>query len=116
MIKRFAMFLFFALAVPSVWADGSATAGRVIDVPISEWSSASVSAIYAGEVADLVIVDAGYDRNFCTGARCRVERNGEPVAEIVIAESAEEQSVALIINLANNQTIQTGDTVKLKTL
>jgi len=116
MIERFAMFLFFALAIPSAWADGSVAAGRVIDVPISEWSAASVSEVYAGEVADLVIVDAGYDRNFCTGARCRVERNGKPVAEIVIAESAGEQSVALIINLVNNQTIQTGDTVKLKTL
>lgn len=116
MIKRLSTLLLLALAFPSFLTDVCAGAVEAVDVPISEWSSASVAEVYVGKTADIVLIDAGYDRNFCTGARCRVEREGVFVAEIVIAEAIAKRSAALITNLANNQTILTGDTVKLKTI
>lgn len=86
------------------------------DVSISESNGAAVSSVFAGTSADVILVDAGYDKDFCTGARCRVERGLDLVAEIIIVAADREQSVALITFLENNQTIQTGDTVKLKTI
>lgn len=88
----------------------------VAEVSISSTNRASVAAVLAGNTADFVIVDAGYDRDFCTGAHCRVERGDVAVAEVVIAEANNDRSVALITYLENNQTIKTGDTVKLKTI
>lgn len=85
-------------------------------ISVSQSNIASVTAVSAGKFVDAVLIDAGYDRNFCTGARCSVERAGVPVAEIIIAEALWDRAAALITNLENNQTIQTGDTVKLKTI
>lgn len=117
MFVRFASFLLVAFAIPSISAGAAdARANEAAVVVVSEWNAASVSAIYAGDVADVVVVNAGYDRNFCTGARCRVERAGVPVAEIVIAAADETHSAALITDIANQQMIKTGDTVKLNTI
>lgn len=85
-------------------------------VSVSQSNVAAVSAVCEGKRVDAVLIDAGYDRDFCTGARCGVERAGVPVAEIIIAEARRDRAAALITNLENNQTIQTGDTVKLKTI
>ncbi len=86
------------------------------DVAISQSNVAFVAKVASGEVADAVVVNAGYDRDFCTGARCSVERESVPVAEIIIVAATRSRAVALITSLENNQTIQTGDTVKLKTI
>lgn len=119
MINRFAFA--FALAFPLLpISAGTAVAQSAPEaagtISFTESNAASVTAIYAGNAADVIILGAGYEQNFCTGAFCRVERAGVPVAEIIIAEASRERAAALIIQLENNQTIQTGDTVKLKTI
>lgn len=117
MIARFAAALFSAFALLP-FAAGAANAGAGVPaaVPIFESNAAAVAAIRAGNIADLVVVDAGYDRDFCTGARCSVERAGVPVAEVIIAAASRTRAVALITQFETHQTIQTGDTVKLKTI
>ncbi len=115
MIARFAVSL-LALSAISPLSAGTADGQGVSEISISESNRATVAALFAGRDADLVLVDAGFDAGFCTGARCSVERAGVPVAEIVVAEASRERAVALITQIANNQTIQTGDTVKLKTI
>lgn len=117
MIARFTSALFAALVFLPVSA--GTVCGQdagVSEVLISSSNKASVAAVFAGNTADFVVIDAGYDCDFCTGARCRVDREDVPVAEIIIAEANNQRSVALITYLENNQTIKTGDTVKLKTI
>lgn len=118
MIRRFTVvfsrvFLFLSLAAGTVFAQDAATPARI---SVSESNCSTVSAVVYGNVADLILVGAGYDDDFCAGARCRIERHGVPVAEIVLASADRNRSVGLIIDLKNNQTILTGDTVRLKTI
>lgn len=117
MIARFAVSLFVLSAISPLSA--GTTDGQSVPAPeisVFESNRATVAALFAGRDADLVLVDAGFDTGFCTGARCSVERAGVPVAEVVVAEASRERAVALITQIENNQTIQTGDTVKLKTI
>lgn len=117
MIKGFTATVLSALVFSTVLSGstGGVDTNR-FEVLVSESNEAAVSSVFAGTSADVILVDAGYDKDFCTGARCRVERGSLFVAEIIIATAERSQSVALITFLENNQTIQTGDTVKLKTI
>ncbi len=117
MIKGFTATVLSALAFSAVLSgSASGLTAESFDVSVSESNEATVSSVFAGTSADVILVDAGYDNDFCTGARCRVERGPLLVAEIIIAAAERGRSVALITFLENNQTIQTGDTVKLKTI
>lgn len=89
---------------------------KVLSYEVSSEGIASVQKVAAGTSADLVLLDSGMEDNFCAGALCVVERKGDPVAELVIAEADAEQAVALITQLNTKQTILAGDTVKLKTI
>ncbi|MBR6798421.1 MAG: hypothetical protein IKM45_07050 [Opitutales bacterium] len=117
MIKGFTATVLSAFAFPA-FCLGSASGlnAESINVSISETNEASVVSVFAGRSVDVVLVDAGYDSDFCTGARCRVNRGAESVAEVIIVSAEQNRAVALITSLENNQTIQTGDTVKLKTI
>lgn len=46
--------------------------------------------------ADLVVLDAGWQEGLATGMRCTVERDGEPVAEILLAGARLQLSVGLL--------------------
>lgn len=89
---------------------------KVLSYEISSEGLASVQRVVAGTSADLVLLNSGMEKNFCTGALCVVERDGESVAELIIAEANAENSVALITQLNTKQTILAGDSVKLKTI
>lgn len=89
---------------------------KVLSYEVSSQGTASVKTVVAGTSADLVLLDSGMENNFCTGAICVVERQDVPVAELIIAESLADRSVALITQLNTNQTILNGDSVKLKTI
>lgn len=117
MIKGFTATVLSALAFPMICSGTvSGLSAASLKVSVSETNEASVFSVYAGRSVDVVLLNAGYDGDFCTGARCRVERKTQPVAEIVIVSAEQNRAVALITFLENNQTIQTGDTVKLKTI
>lgn len=89
---------------------------KVLSYEISSEGLASVQKVTAGTNADLVLLDSGMEKNFCAGALCVVERSGDSVAELIIAEADANRAVALITHLNTNQTILTGDSVKLKTI
>lgn len=89
---------------------------KVLSYEISSEGLASVQKVAAGTSADLVLLDSGMEKNFCTGALCVVERDGNLVAELIIAEADASNAVALITQLNTNQTILSGDSVKLKTI
>ncbi len=103
-------------AVLALAGTAGVLSAKVLSYEIHQDGIAAVGDVVEGKSADLVFVDSGYDKNFCTGALCVVERAGVHVAEIVIAESVEDCSVALITSLDANQNVKAGDTVKLKTI
>ncbi len=115
MLVRSAVAL-LSLSALSPLSAGTSEGRDAPEVSVFESNTASVAALFAGRDVDLVLVDAGFDSGFCTGARCSIERAGVPVAEVVVAEASRERAVALITQIENNQKIQTGDTVKLKTI
>jgi hypothetical protein len=77
---------------------------------------AQVKALVADDLADMVLLQGGYRRDFRPGMVCRVERGGKQVAEVVIVQSTPEHSVAFIHTDAATGVIQAGDTVKIKTV
>ncbi len=89
---------------------------KVLSYEIRQDGITAVGDVVSGKSADLVLLNSGYTGNFCTGATCTVERNGITVAELVIAKAIEYCSVALITSIDDEQTLQKGDLVKLKTI
>lgn len=89
---------------------------KVLSYEVSSTGTACVKKLVAGMNADLVLLDSGMADNFCTGTTCVVKRRSVPIAELIIAESNANQSVALITQLNTNQTIFAGDSVEIKTI
>ena len=106
----------FALAALLFAGLAGALYSKVLSYEVRQDGVAEVEKVVAGSSADLILIGSGMEENFCTGAVCLAERNGVPVAELVIAEAEKEKSVALVTRLATNQMILTGDSVKLKTI
>lgn len=79
-------------------------------------NQATVSTVDPNLAADLVILDGGLEQGLRLGMVCRVERGTQSIGELIIIESRSKCSAALILNLTNNFTIQSGDVVRIKTL
>lgn len=77
--------------------------------------AASVAAVQPTRVADLVLLDRGFDAGLRQGMVCRIARGAEEVAEIIVVEVRPACSAALIVSVASRRAIRTGDlaTVKL---
>lgn len=72
---------------------------------------ARVSAVVAGETADLVVLDGGLEAGFRTGMIAQVERGTDRVARLLVVEATPSQAVALILEGAPGLRIQTHDRV-----
>ncbi len=72
--------------------------------------------IVSTEVTDLVMLPAGADAGYRPGMVCRVTRDGEAVAEILLVEVREHVAAAIIVGIFPDQLIQTGDAVRVKTV
>lgn len=79
-------------------------------------NKAEVSVVDSNLAADLVILDGGLEQGLRLGMVCRVERGVKSIGELIIIESGSNCSAALILNLADNLTIQSGDSVRINTL
>ncbi len=79
---------------------------------------ATIAAIEAGELADLIALDAGLTQGFEEGMLLTAVRDNRIVGELLVTRSTEHCSVALIVELNNNEILAVGDTVspKLRTL
>ena len=96
-----------ALAVAGPLSAGHAVEARGL---------ARVAAVQPCRVADLVLLDAGFDAGLRLGMVCRVTRSGTQIAEVLLVELRAGNSAALIASVAPQQSIRPGDTVAIKTL
>lgn len=76
----------------------------------------AVAGVQPTRVADLVLLDAGFDAGLRQGMVCRVTRGGLEVAEVLLVDLRPAHSAALILNLAPRQAIRAGDSVRVKLL
>ena len=76
----------------------------------------TVSIVDPNLAADLVILNGGLEQGLRLGMVCLVERGMQSVGELVIIESRSNCSAALILDLIDDLTIQSGDNVRIKTL
>ena len=81
-----------------------------------EPGSAEVVAVQPTRVADLVLLDHGFNAGLRQGMMCRVTRGGAEIAEVVLVELRPTCSSALIVHLAAGQSIRAGDTASVKVL
>jgi hypothetical protein len=78
--------------------------------------SAEVVAVQATRVADLLVLDRGFDAGLRQGMVCRVTRGATEVAEILLVELRPTSSSALILNVTPKQAIRVGDVATVKVL
>ena len=97
--------LFLAGVLPVV-AQAAAAAPR----------AGTVLAVEAGSVADLVVLDAGFDGGLRQGMLCRLVREGREIGEVVLVALRPAVSAALITRLAGDQAVRPGDVALLKLL
>lgn len=76
---------------------------------------APVVAVQAARAADLVVLGDGFSAGLRQGMVCRVSRDGAAVGEILLVDLRPRAATALILNLAQGQRIQPGDTAAVKT-
>jgi hypothetical protein len=76
--------------------------------------TAVVVAVQANRLADLVLLDAGFDAGLRQGMVCLVTRGGLEVAEVLLVELRPSNSAALIVSASPRQAIRLGDTVRIK--
>lgn len=76
---------------------------------------APVLAVQAARAADLVVLGGGFSAGLRQGMVCRVTRGGAEIGDILLVDLRSDASTALILNLADGQRIQPGDTVAVKT-
>ena len=78
--------------------------------------SAAVVAVQPTRVADLVLLNGGFDAGLRQGMVCRVSRGSTEVAEVLLVELRPSCSAALIVSLAPKQSVRAGDTASIKVL
>jgi len=78
--------------------------------------SLAVAAIQPTRVADLVLLNGGFDAGLRQGMVCRVTRGSADIAEVLLVEVRPTCSAALITSLAPAQSIHAGDTAAVKIL
>ena len=78
--------------------------------------AAAVVAVQPTRVADLILLDRGFDAGLRQGMVCRVTRGTTEIAEILLVDLRPTCSSALILNVAAKQSIRAGDTASVKIL
>ena len=78
--------------------------------------AAAVVSVQPTRVADLILLDHGFDAGLRQGMVCRVTRGTAEIAEILLVDLRPGCSAALIVNVAAKQSIRAGDTASVKIL
>ena len=78
--------------------------------------SAIVAAVQSTRVADLVMLDRGFNAGLRQGMVCRISRGATEVAEVLLVELRPTCSAALILSVAPKQSIRAGDVAAIKIL
>jgi hypothetical protein len=77
---------------------------------------AAVVTVQPTRVADLVLLDHGFDAGLREGMVCRITRGPTEIAEVVLVALRPACSAALIVSVAARQSIRTGDSAAVKIL
>lgn len=91
------------------------TQPRWVSEPLSPANNSRIVRILEGK-ADVVALDSGYYQGFRNGVVCVVQRNGIPVARLLIVSAEENRSAALILEQPATVIIVPGDEVRLSTI
>jgi hypothetical protein len=103
----------FLLVCVVAFATSAHAAGLVASRSVG---TAAVLAVQPTRVADVVLFDAGFEAGLRQGMVCRITRAGADIAEVILVELRPRSGAALILTLADGQSILPGDTVSVKTL
>jgi hypothetical protein len=79
-------------------------------------NAAAVVAVQSTRVADLVLLDHGFDAGLRQGMVCRVSRGATEIAEVLLVDLRPNCSAALIVSVAPKQSIRAGDSAAIKIL
>jgi hypothetical protein len=71
--------------------------------------AAAVVAVQPTQLADLVLLDHGFNAGLRQGLVCRVTRGTTEIAEVLLVDLRPTCSVALILSVASAQAIRAGD-------
>jgi hypothetical protein len=104
-MRRFTTFALFAFVAAAPFSGRAATA-----------AAAAVVAVQPTRVADLVLLDAGFNAGLRQGMVCRVTRGTTEIAEVLLVELRPHCAAALILSVASQQSIRAGDTAAIKVL
>jgi hypothetical protein len=85
-------------------------------IPASAATPVAVLAVQPTRVADLVLLNGGFDAGLREGMICRVTRGTVEIAEVQLVEIRRHSSAALILSLAAKQAIRAGDGARIKIL
>jgi hypothetical protein len=86
-----------------------------VDESLEPSGRARIARIVDGK-AYVVLLDGGLYQGFRTGVVCTVQREGAPVAQLIIVASEEHRAAALITAQPNTVIITPGDDVRVSTL
>jgi hypothetical protein len=78
--------------------------------------SAAVVAVEPTRIADLVMLNGGFNAGLRQGMVCRISRGNTEVAEVLLVDLRPTCSSALILSLAPKQSIRAGDLASIKVL
>lgn len=78
--------------------------------------SAAVVAVEPTRIADLVMLNAGFNAGLRQGMVCRITRGTTDVAEVLLVDLRPTCSAALILRLVPKQSIRAGDLAAIKVL
>ena len=93
----------------------SASVPNFIQESIYTSNQAEVSDIVEIDRSPIVFLNDGLNAGFDIGMTATVRRGAQKIASILIVASEHSQSAAMILELNNQQSIQVGDNVKIKT-
>ncbi|MEO6244167.1 MAG: hypothetical protein ABIQ12_01920 [Opitutaceae bacterium] len=79
-------------------------------------SALVVTAVQPSRVADIVVLNGGFDAGLRQGMVCRISRGAVAVAEVLLVETRPAASAALILSVAPKQAIRAGDSAAVKLL
>lgn len=110
-------YLFFALSLSlGLFATSAWQEPVFMDTDILPTYSSSVEQVYQGVDADLVVFQDGIRSGFANGMLCQAWDGSTLIADMILIAVEQERSVALITKLHSSQTIQSGNSVRVKTI
>ena len=104
---------------------GVRAARAVLGLAIGYWLSAiaaaaapvaAVATVQTTRVADLVLLNGGFNQGLRSGMICRISRGPTEIAEILLVDLRPACSSALILSVVPRQSIRAGDLASIKIL